>query len=130
MNSSITINGKNYGGKSIIISNGKVIIIGVDVTPDSKTININVVGDIDKLEAMDVVNKLEIKGNVNELSNTSGDIEITGNVNGNIESTSGDIEIDGDVSGSIDTTSGDVRCKNVGGSVKTISGDIRNTKNN
>lgn len=36
----ITINAKNIFGKNINISNGKVIIDGVDMTPDSKEITI------------------------------------------------------------------------------------------
>ena len=45
----ISINGVNYSGNNIIISNGKVVINGKDVTPDSKEINIKVEGNIDKL---------------------------------------------------------------------------------
>ena len=51
-------------------------------------------------------------------------IKIVGDV-GNVKTTSGDVEISGNVTGSIQTMSGDVKCKTVGGSVTTMSGDIK-----
>ncbi|MCK9155101.1 MAG: hypothetical protein M0P12_03200 [Paludibacteraceae bacterium] len=53
----------------------------------------------------------------------SGDINVKGNVKGNLKSTSGDIRC-GNVEGSVFPTSGDVECQNIGGSVNTVSGDI------
>ena len=100
------INNKSYSGNSIVISNGKIIIDGKDITPDSKEINIKVEGDIKELKA-DCCNKIDVTGNVS-----------------NIKTQSGDIKVLGDVTGSIQTMSGDVECKNVGGSVSTMSGDI------
>ena len=43
------INGVSYQGQSITVINGKVVIDGVDVTPDSKVINIEISGDVDEL---------------------------------------------------------------------------------
>ena len=45
----ITINGQSYSENNMIISNGKININGIDVTPDSKAINIKVEGNIDML---------------------------------------------------------------------------------
>lgn len=104
--SSVTINGKTYIGNNIIVSNGKIMVDGKNVTSDDKVINITVNGNIDSLK-VDTCNKLEIIGNVT-----------------NVNTVSGDININGDVSGSIQTVSGDVKCKNVGGSINTLSGDI------
>lgn len=103
----ISINGVNYSGNNIIISNGKVVINGKDVTPDSKDINIKVEGNIDKL-VVDSCNKIEITGAVLDIKTQSGDIDISGSV-----------------TGSISTMSGDIDCGNVGGSIKTMSGDIK-----
>jgi hypothetical protein len=48
----ISINGMNiYTGRNITIRNNQVIIDGVDVTPDSKQIKIEVIGSIDSIRA-------------------------------------------------------------------------------
>jgi len=107
----VIINGKSYHGNSISISGNKVIIDGVDQTPDAKEINVSVTGNIGNLD-VDYCNKLEVFGDVTgKLSTQSGDIEITGNVNGDVK-----------------TMSGDVKCGPVSGNVKTMSGDIKNKK--
>lgn len=104
--SSVTINGKTYIGNNIIVSNGKIMVDGKNVTSDDKVINITVNGNIDSLK-VDTCNKLEIIGNVT-----------------NVNTVSGDVDINGDVNGSIQTVSGDVKCNNVSGSINTLSGDI------
>lgn len=107
----VTINGKTFSSKrSISVSNGKVVIDGVDLTPESKEINITVNGNIDKLE-VDACNKVSIVGKVD-----------------NVKTMSGDVDIKGDVSGNISTMSGDVDCFNVGGSISTMSGDVKHKK--
>jgi hypothetical protein len=121
----IIINGKSYLGNSITVSKNKVIVDGIDVTPDGKQININVENDINEL-IVDCCEKINVGGNVNKIKTSSGDVYCE-NVTGDIQTKSGDVEC-GDVGGSIQTTSGDVNCKNVNGSVKTISGDIKNKK--
>lgn len=121
----VNINGKSYSGRSVIISNGKVVIDGVDVTPDAKHIDIIVEGDIDKLD-VDLCDKLMVKGNVNTLTSTSADVEC-GDVTGSVKTVSGDIEC-GNVGGDVTTTSGDVKAENITGSVKTLSGDIKYRK--
>lgn len=103
---SVTINGKTYIGNNIIVSNGKIMVDGKNVTSDDKVINITVNGNIDSLK-VDTCNKLEIIGNVT-----------------NVNTVSGDVDINGDVNGSIQTVSGDVKCNNVTGSINTLSGDI------
>lgn len=121
----VNINGKSYAGRTVILSNGKVVIDGVDVTPDAKHIDIIVEGNIDKLD-VDLCDKLMIKGNVNTLTSTSADVEC-GDVTGNVRTVSGDIEC-GNIGGDVSTTSGDVKCENVTGNVKTLSGDIKHRK--
>jgi hypothetical protein len=106
----IVINGNTYIGSSIIISNNKVIVNGQDVTPDGKEINIKVEGNINELK-VDACNNINVNGDVQSVSTKSGDIDVSGNVNG-----------------SVSTISGDVNCGSVGGSISTISGDIKHRR--
>lgn len=103
----ITINGRTYTGNSIVITNGKVVVNGKDVTPDGKEINIQVAGNINELRA-DCCNTIEVTGDVQTVATQSGDVTINGKVEG-----------------SVSTMSGDVDCGSVGGSVSTMSGDIK-----
>lgn len=103
---SIIINGLTItGGRNINISNGRVIIDGKDVTPDIKEISIQITGDVETL-SVDACNKIEVNGNVAELSTQSGDVRCQS------------------VGGDVSTMSGDVHCTTVAGRVKTMSGDI------
>lgn len=110
----IIINGKrfNYSG-SLSIINGKYFVDGKEVkdwnefTKDQKTINISIEGNVDKL-TVDCCETVTITGNCGKVKTTSGDIEIGGNVDGDVESVSGDIE-----------------CGNISGDAKTVSGNIR-----
>lgn len=106
--SKITINGivVSTSSKSVVVNNGKIIIDGVDVTPDSKNINISIDGNVEDLK-VDVCEKIDIIGRV-----------------GSIKTASGDVDIEGDVAGSVQTMSGDVKCGDIGGNVSTMSGDV------
>jgi hypothetical protein len=107
----ISINGMNINARgSIVVSNGKVIVNGIDVTPDAKEINIVINGDTDKIQ-VDACNSFQMTGNA-----------------GSIKTMSGDVEISGDITESVSTMSGDVDCGNIGGSVSTMSGDIKQRK--
>ena len=103
-NGRIVVDGREFRGNNVTISDGKVVVDGVlqsgELTGD---INIVVHGDIEKLQ------------------NTSGDV--TAKNVGSIKTTSGDIKCE-EVGGSISTVSGDVSCGDISGSVKTVSGDI------
>jgi hypothetical protein len=103
----IRINNNGYVGNSIVITNGKVIVDGKDVTPDSKEINISVEGDVAELR-------------VDACSRVSG----AGNA-GNVKTQSGDVKVAGDVTGNVQSMSGDVDCGSIGGSVSTMSGDVK-----
>jgi len=118
----ITINNRTYGGKSITIINGKVIVDGKDVTPDSKEITISVDGNLDNLE-VDYANTISIKGDVNKVRSGSGDISC-GNITGGAQTGSGDIDC-GVITGDVQTGSGDVNATTITGSVRTGSGDIK-----
>lgn len=103
----ISVNGVTYsGGRSVTITNDRVIVDGTDLTPDAKDIHIEVSGNVENITA-DVCNSITINGSVGEVSTQSGDVKCD------------------DVTGSVSVMSGDVRCGTVGGNVKTMSGDIR-----
>jgi len=110
MKSTIKINGVTFHGDNVSIVNSKIIIDGKDVTPDSKTISIQVEGNIGNLK-VDVCDKVSVTGNVTNLTTVSGDVSVTGDVGQNVQS-----------------VSGDVKCSNIAGKVSTISGDIKNKK--
>lgn len=124
--SQVIINGKNYIGTQVYITNGKVIIDGKNYTPDSKEINIQVDGNIEELK-VDTCQKCIVNGNAGYVQTGSGDLEISGDITGNLQTGSGDIEC-GNVGGSVQTGSGDVKCNNVSGNVKTGTGDIKYRK--
>lgn len=121
----ITINGKNIFGKNINISNGKVTIDGVDMTPDAKEITINVMGNIDTLD-VDYAKEIKVNGDINKANTGSGDITCV-NITGGARTGSGDIECE-TLNGDVQTGSGDVKATTITGSVKTGSGDIKYRK--
>lgn len=98
----ITVNGKNFSGKSIIVT-----IDGVDeMRIDGNTpLYITLVGDA-----------LSVQAN-------AGDITVQGNVSGPVSSSAGDIEC-GDVIGNVTSTAGDIVCKSISGRASTIAGRI------
>lgn len=103
--SSVTINGKTYVGSNITINGNKVSVDG-NVVEEAVNIYITVTGNVEKI-------------------NTTGDIEVHGNV-GSAETGAGDIDIIGDVSGDVETGAGDIVIKgNVAGDVETVAGSIR-----
>lgn len=110
----IVINGQRfqYNG-SLSIINGRYFVDGKEVrdlselTKDQKEVNITIDGDINKLE-VDCCDRIYVKGKV-----------------GKIKSTSGDIEVGGDVEGDVQTVSGDINCGNISGDASTVSGNIR-----
>ena len=107
--STVTINGNTYQGNNIVISNGKVIVNGNDVTPNEKQIDIVVHGNIEYV-TVDACNSLLVNGNSNNISTNSGDVSIMGNVQGSIQTMSGDVECS-DISGSVSTMTGNIKHK-------------------
>jgi len=123
-NKMIIVNSQSYNGRSVTIINGKVIVDGKDVTPDSKEISIKVEGNLDSL-SVDYANTIHVEGSVGSLNSVSGDVECN-SVTGDVKTTSGDVDC-GPVGGNVQTVSGDVNSSgSISGSVKTVSGDIKN----
>jgi hypothetical protein len=102
--SSITIDGKDFKGSNIRITNGEVIVDGV--TQEGE-----LVGDIN----------VTVNGDVAELTNTNG--YVTAKNVGSIKTTNGNVTCE-DVTGDVKTTNGDVRAKVIHGKVNTVNGDI------
>lgn len=121
----ITINEKVYEGNNVNIGDNKIFINGVDVTPEGKTIDIKIEGNLESLE-FEACRTCIIVGDVlGDVSSNSGNISVRGNVKGEVGSTTGSIEIAGDIHGEVCTNSGNVRVKgNVEGDVTTTSGNI------
>lgn len=105
---SININGNIIAGRSINISNGRILVDGKDLTPDSKNITISVDGNIGTLE-VDSCQKVDIKGNVE----------------GDVKTVSGDIRCY-NVGGNVSAVSGDIKANRIQGNCSTVSGDIEN----
>jgi hypothetical protein len=110
MGSIVTIGNQTYSGNSIIISNNKITIDGIDVTPDSKEINITVNGNIDELR-VDNCKMVSVVGDVKNIKTMSGGVDVTGGVDGNIKTMSGSVDCGGSVGGSITTISGNIKHK-------------------
>jgi len=105
-NSSITINGKSYVGRNVIIRGDKVIVDGVEQSGELEhgPVTVSITGDVEKCET------------------AAGDITITGNA-GQVMTVSGDIRAN-DITGGAKTVSGDIYAQSVTGGAQTVSGDI------
>jgi hypothetical protein len=106
----IKINGITITGSNIVNINGRVLVDGKDITPDAKEITISVNGNIEKLEAAACL-KISVTGDVGRIKTLSGDVEVSGSVNGNVETMSGDVDCGGSIAGSVKTISGDIKSR-------------------
>ena len=117
------------GAKSIVINNGKTFIDGKPIDEletnkmPEKEINITITGGIENLK-IDSCNRVQVTGNVKKIDTTCGDVEVAGNVEGNIDTSSGNVKVTGDVGGNVDTGSGNVHCQDIAGDVETGSGNV------
>ncbi len=94
----ITIGGSVIANRNIgtmVINGGKITVDGkplseLDSVPDEKVINITIQGDVERLE-IDYCDKLTVTGNAKRVKSTQGDIEIKGNVEGDVHANMGAI---------------------------------------
>lgn len=109
-NSDKTIVSSKGNNNIVITNNSEVWVDGKKVKgiENEKEINVFVTGDVEKLEVA-YCEKLEIKGNCENVSSQSGDINCI-NIKGNASTMSGDI-ISNSISGEVRTMSGDVVTK-------------------
>lgn len=109
----IRLNGKDFAGRSITVINGRVIIDGNKLSGEDTTKSI----------------KIEIHGDLASIRVDRGDVEVHGNVAGNVDAggsiqckdVEGNVDAGGsiqcgDVKGDVDA-GGSINCGNVGGSV-------------
>lgn len=110
-------------GGSIVISNGQVTINGiVQELGDSKTINITIEGDCDKIEC-DNCNTINVKGKINSYVNTKNGSINCSDIGGNAETKNGDIEC-GHVDGDVNNKNGDIECGDIGGKATSKNGIV------
>jgi DUF4097 and DUF4098 domain-containing protein YvlB len=119
----VNINGQSIvSSGNISIINGKVMVDGVDQTPNGKTITIEINGNVETLK-VDHCQKVTVTGSCTNVTTGSGDVEVGCNVKSGLQTGSGDVKCK-DVNGSVKTMSGDVSASSISGSVNTMSGDI------
>lgn len=97
------------------ILEGHEIYIGKDIRVNGRVV-------VKDTEIIKNPVKLITDGDVLNIE-TVGDVEVQGNVQGDVTTASGDVTC-GDVNGDVETMSGDVEAKKVGGDISTMSGDI------
>ncbi len=104
----VTINGKTYKGNNLQISGNQVFIDGKQVGPQEgeTTINITVDSNVQTLD-VDYCDKLEITGDC-----------------GNVTSKNGDIQVKGNVGGDVINKNGNIVCRDVGGDAETKNGNV------
>lgn len=100
-------------GGTISIINGKVLVDGKPLDQfnvsdvNEKEINITIQGEVDHID-IDYCNRITVNSNVKRVKTNQGDIDITG-----------------DVDGDVHTNMGDVTCGNIKGDCHTNMGNIR-----
>lgn len=105
----IIINGKKYNGNNLTIKGDQVYIDGklAEDYEDGKNIYITVDGNVDNLEV-----------------DNCNDLKITGDA-GYVTSKNGNIDIGGNVAGDVINKNGNIKCGNVGGDVENKNGNVR-----
>lgn len=107
-------NTKVFGAlRNVVISGGMITVDGkplseLDVIdPNEKVINITITGDVERLE-VDYCHKVHVEGDAKRVKTSQGDIEICG-----------------DVEGDVHTNMGSITCGNVEGDCHTNIGSIQ-----
>ena len=100
----------SFSGKNITVNNNNIFVDGIDVTPNTKEINISVEGNIEQLE-ISACNKCLINGDVGIIKTQSGSVEVNGNIKGSISTMSGSVDCEGSIEGSVSTMSGNIKSK-------------------
>jgi hypothetical protein len=95
------------GGRNVSIVGNRVLIDGKDVTPDAKDIRVEVIGNVERLEA-DACSSIAVTGDAGSISTQSGDVKVRGNVGGSVQTMSGNVDCGGSIAGNVSTMSGDV----------------------
>ena len=96
---------------TMVINEGKITVDGkplteLDKREDEKVINITIEGNVDRLE-IDSCTKVEVQGDARRIKTSMGDIEIHGDVEGDVHTNIGSITC-GYVSGDCHTNMGSI----------------------
>jgi len=97
---------------NVVISNGKITVDGKSLSEldaidkDEQVINITIQGDIERLD-VDYCTKIHVEGNAKRIKTNNGDIEIDGDVEGDVHTNMGGITC-GDVAGDCTTNMGSI----------------------
>jgi hypothetical protein len=110
----ITIGGSGIARQTIgtvVINGGRITVdckplSELDAVQDEKVINITIQGDVERLE-VDYCDKLTVTGNAKRVKSTQGDIEIQGNVEGDVHANMGAITC-GNVEGDCHANMGNI----------------------
>ena len=98
MTTKITVNGVTYTSAHV---NG-------DITINDNGVFINgaPVDDFSTIPQKEI--SVTVEGTVNSIETHTGDIQVLGDICGNVKSMSGDISVHGGITGSVSTMSGDI----------------------
>ena len=110
------INGKWYDG-----AGREIDMNNLEDTRDTKTINITIEGDVERLE-VDCCNSITVNGNVRKVNTGSGSITCK-DIDGDAHTGSVSIHAE-NISGDAKTGSGSIRANSIGGKAKTGSGNV------
>jgi len=114
----VSINGKTYtapDGVSVSVINGKVYFDGklVENLNDWKETKI----------------EITIEGNCKEVKCDSGNINVNGNVEGDVTADTGNINVRGDIKGNVTTDTGNIKSHHIFGNASTDIGNINGVSN-
>lgn len=105
-------------GECLTIDSGKFYINGEEIDIDEfasrkegfdNVYNIHIEGTVDRIE-VDQCENIVIAGNVNKVTSNCGNIKITGDVSGDVQTNLGDIECSR-ISGDIKANMGSIKCR-------------------
>lgn len=101
------------GGGTINITDGNILVDGKPLDElnvsdvNEKEINITIQGEVDHID-IDYCNRITVNGNVKRVKTNQGDIDITGDVDGDVHTNMGDITC-GNIKGDCHTNMGNIR---------------------
>lgn len=97
---------------NMVITGGKIYVEGKPLSeldaidPNEKVINITIQGDVERLE-VDYCKSIQVTGNAKRVHTQCGDIEVKGNVDGDVHTNCGSITC-GNVEGDCHTNLGSI----------------------
>lgn len=107
---SVLINGNTVevrAGENISISGREVTVGNRSIKVDEPNISVTITGDVEKV---DNVGEVNVSGNVNgDVKTSAGNVSVGGDVDGKVESSCGNVTVKGRVSGDVFCSCGNVK---------------------